>query len=337
MKKSIKKNAKTNQKMSIEVKNLSKTFEKSIRRKGIKGFFMPQKQVFTAVNNISFSVKQGECIGFIGQNGAGKSTTIKMLTGILYPTSGMIRVAGMNPSKERSKVAYKIGCMFGQKSSLQMHLTAMDSFHLLGAMYDIPKTKLENKISCLINELEIGEYVNLPVRKLSLGQRMICEIAATLLHEPEILFLDEPTIGLDIKVKERVRQVIRRINEKFKTTIFLTSHDLDDIEKVCNRIIMIDNGKVVKDESLENLKKEYFNQRLITITYEEDMNDKVTNYKDAKVENNKITIRVDTNQVTIQEILRRYMKLGTIVDMETTAIPLTEVILKMYSTKEVTT
>lgn len=245
-------------KKSIEVKNLTKTFEKTIRGKGIKGFFMPKKQKFTAVDNISFSVNKGECVGFIGQNGAGKSTTIKMLTGILYPSSGTIRVAGMEPSKERSKVAYKIGCMFGQKSSLQMHLTAMDSFYLLGAMYDIPKNKLEEKISRLIKELEIGEYVNLPVRKLSLGQRMICEIAATLLHEPEILFLDEPTIGLDIKVKERVRRVIKKVNENFGTTIFLTSHDLDDIEKVCHRIIMIDNGKIVKDESLDNMKKEAF-------------------------------------------------------------------------------
>ena len=253
MKKSKKKFEKTNQKMSIEVKNLTKTFEKTIRGKGLKGFFLPEKQRFTAVDNISFSIKQGECVGFIGQNGAGKSTTIKMLTGILYPTSGTVRVAGMEPSKERSKVAYKIGCMFGQKSSLQMHLTAMDSFQLLGAMYDIPKDKLNKKISRLINELEIGEYVNLPVRKLSLGQRMICEIAATLLHEPEILFLDEPTIGLDIKVKERVRDVIRKVNETFKTTIFLTSHDLDDIEKVCHRIILIDAGKIVKDESLDNL------------------------------------------------------------------------------------
>lgn len=249
----IEKTEKTNQKLSIEVKNLSKTFEKTIRGKGLKGFFFPEKQRFTAVDNISFSIKQGECVGFIGQNGAGKSTTIKMLTGILYPTSGTVRVAGMEPSKERSKVAYKIGCMFGQKSSLQMHLTAMDSFQLLGAMYDIPKDKLNKKISRLINELEIGEYVNLPVRKLSLGQRMICEIAATLLHEPEILFLDEPTIGLDIKVKERVREVIRKVNENFKTTIFLTSHDLDDIEKVCHRIIVIDAGKIVKDESLDNL------------------------------------------------------------------------------------
>lgn len=253
MKKSKKKFEKTNQKMSIEVKNLTKTFEKTIRGKGLKGFFLPEKQRFTAVDNISFSIKQGECVGFIGQNGAGKSTTIKMLTGILYPTSGTVRVAGMEPSKERSKVAYKIGCMFGQKSSLQMHLTAMDSFQLLGAMYDIPKDKLNKKISRLINELEIGEYVNLPVRKLSLGQRMICEIAATLLHEPEILFLDEPTIGLDIKVKERVRDVIRKVNETFKTTIFLTSHDLDDIEKVCHRIIVIDAGKIVKDESLDSL------------------------------------------------------------------------------------
>lgn len=321
-------------KKSIEVRNLTKTFEKSIRGKGLKGFFYPEKRTFTAVDNISFSIQEGECVGFIGENGAGKSTTIKMMTGILHPTKGYIRVAGMNSAEERSKVAYKIGCVFGQKSSLQMHLSAMDSFRLAGAMYDIPKDKLEKKISQLINELKIGEYVNMPVRKLSLGQRMICDIALTLIHEPEILFLDEPTIGLDIKVKERVRKVIRKVNEKFNTTIFLTSHDLDDIERICDRIIIIDSGKIVKDATLDTLKKEYLNKKIITLTYEENVDSKVTNCEDVSVEGNKVTVKIDTNFVTVQEVLTRYMKLGNIVDMESTTVPLSEVILKLYSEKE---
>ena len=205
----------------IEVKNLSKKFIKKINGRGLKGIIFPEKKEYEAVKNINLKVKKGEIIAFVGPNGAGKSTTIKMLTGIIHPTSGEISVAGFNPTKDRKKMAYKIGCMFGQKSSLWMHLPAIDTYKLYGAMYDIPKEELEKRINEIIKTFGIEEIINIPVRKLSLGQRMICEIAGIMLHKPEILFLDEPTIGLDIVVKEKVRNAILKVNKELNTTIFL--------------------------------------------------------------------------------------------------------------------
>ena len=177
-----------------------------------------------------------------------------MMTGIIYPTNGSIKVLGFNPTKDRKKLAYKIGCMFGQKSQLWMHLPALDSYKLLGAMYDIPDKELNKRIEELTELFDIKDLLHIPVRKLSLGQRMICEICAIMLHKPEIIFLDEPTIGLDIVVKRKVREVIRKINKENNTTIFLTSHDIGDVEKLCERLIIIDHGTVIKDESISNLK-----------------------------------------------------------------------------------
>ena len=247
--------------MIIKVENLEKVFIKTIKQ----GYFKKVKKEYKAVNNISFNVDEGEIIAFVGPNGAGKSTTIKMLSGILHPTHGDITVAGLNPIKDRKKLAYKIGCMFGQKSSLWMHLPAIDTYKLYGSMYDIPDEELNKRIEEIIELFSLQEIINIPVRKLSLGQRMICEIGLIMLHKPQILFLDEPTIGLDIVVKEKVRKAILDIHKKTNTTIFLTSHDLGDIERICKRIIIIDKGQIIKDESIEELKKEYLSEKIITI------------------------------------------------------------------------
>jgi len=283
----------------IEVKNLKKVFKKEIRKKGIKGLLFKDKKEFTAVNDISFSINRGEIVAFVGPNGAGKSTTIKMLTGIVHPTSGEINVNGLNPTDERKKLAYEIGCMFGQKSSLWMHLPAIDTYKLIGAMYDIPKDVLDKRIKEIVEVFGIEEIIHMPVRKLSLGQRMICEIAAIMLHKPQILFLDEPTIGLDIVVKEKVRQAILDVNKKLGTTIFLTSHDLGDVEKVCNRIIIIDNGMIIKDESIEKLKKEYMSEKFITITYEENIEDVEFENNIISKKDNKVVIKVDTELMSV--------------------------------------
>lgn len=253
----------------IEVKNLKKTFQKKVKLPGVKNFFKPRIEEFTAVDDISFSVKKGERIAFVGPNGAGKSTTIKMITGILHPTNGTIKVAGLDPIKDRKKVAYKIGCLFGQKSSLWMHLTAFDSYKLFGAIYDLDEDITLKRINHLVELFEIEDLIHTPVRKLSLGQRMICEIVGILLHEPEIIFLDEPTIGLDIVVKEKVRQLIKDINEKSNVTVFLTSHDVSDIEKLCDRVVIIDKGKIVIDENINVLKKKYLKKKVITVKQEE--------------------------------------------------------------------
>lgn len=253
----------------IEVKNLKKTFERKEKGKGFKNFFNPKVTQYKAVDNVSFDVCKGERIAFVGPNGAGKSTTIKMLTGILHPTEGEIKVAGYNPATQRKKVAYKIGCLFGQKSSLWMHLPAIDSYKLFGAIYDLDDDIALKRINHLIETFKIQDLVNIPVRRLSLGQRMICEIVGVLIHEPEIIFLDEPTIGLDIVVKERVRELIKEINEKSNVTVFLTSHDVSDIEKLCDRVIIIDKGKIVIDEKIETLKEKYLKKKTITIREEE--------------------------------------------------------------------
>ena len=253
----------------IEVKGLKKTFQKKVKLPGFKNFFNPKIEEFKAVDDISFKVNKGEIIAFVGPNGAGKSTTIKMLTGILHPTEGTIKVAGLDPIKDRKKVAYKIGCLFGQKSSLWMHLTAFDSYKLFGAIYDLDADTTLKRINHLVEMFGIEELIHMPVRKLSLGQRMICEIVGVLLHEPEIIFLDEPTIGLDIVVKEKVRQLIKDINEKSGVTVFLTSHDVSDIEKLCDRVVIIDRGRIVIDESIKNLKAKYSKTKVVTVRQEE--------------------------------------------------------------------
>lgn len=258
-----------NEEFAIEVNNLSKVFERKIKEKGLKGLFSAETQTFNAVNEISFKVKKGEKVAFVGPNGAGKSTTIKMLTGIIHPTNGEVKVAGFDPVNERKQMAYKIGCMFGQKSSLWMHLSAMDSYKLFGAIYDMDEKTAQKRINYLVETFKIKDLVDIPVRKLSLGQRMICEIVGVLIHEPEIIFLDEPTIGLDIVVKERLRNLIKEINEKSNVTVFLTSHDVGDIEKLCDRVIIIDKGKIVIDEDINKLKEKYMKTETITIRKEE--------------------------------------------------------------------
>lgn len=243
---------------AIETENLSKTFCIRQKEKGmagsLKAIFNPQIQHIKAVDRISFQVEEGEILAFIGPNGAGKSTTIKMLTGILCPDEGSIRVLGFDPSRQRKRLAYEIGTVFGQKEQLWTHLTPYDNFSFFGAVYDIPDRELKKRIDELSDTFELSAFINTPVRNLSLGQRIRCEIVASLIHRPRILFLDEPTIGLDPVVKETIRSLIRQMNQTFHTTIFLTSHDTGDIEKLCRRIIIINNGQIVLNDSMAHLK-----------------------------------------------------------------------------------
>lgn len=315
----------------IEVKNLRKTFTKVKKKKGLKGFFFPDKEKFEAVQDICFSVKKGELVAFVGPNGAGKSTTIKMLTGIIHPSSGEITVASLNPTKDRKKLAYKIGCMFGQKSSLWMHLPAIDTYKLYGAMYDIESKELDKRIDEIVKMFDLQEIIHMPVRKLSLGQRMICEIGAIMLHKPEILFLDEPTIGLDIVVKEKVRNAILKVNQTQNTTIFLTSHDLGDIEKICERIVIIDNGRIIKDESIENLKSEYLQERYVTLVYDENIENIDFDYRINGKDGNKVMIKVDTSKQAMADVISKFMKYGNVIDMEAMPVPLEEVIYDIYT------
>jgi ABC-2 type transport system ATP-binding protein len=247
--------------MSIEVNKLSKSFAVRESEPGIfgalKGLFRGKRRRIVAIRELDFSIQPGERVAFIGPNGAGKSTTIKMLTGILHPTSGKVSVLGLVPWKERKALGFKIGTVFGQRSQLWYHLPPSDTFHLLSKIYEIEKGVFQKRLKELIGIFEIGPFLNTPVRQLSLGERMRCEIVASLLHEPDILFLDEPTIGLDINAKLKIRSLLNRLSKESGTTLFLTSHDTADIEQVCNRVIVLDKGAIIWDSSLSELKAKY--------------------------------------------------------------------------------
>ena len=318
----------------IEVKNLNKKFKIKEKEKGLKGsiksIFKPKYKTINAVNNINFEIEQGEILAFIGPNGAGKSTTIKMLTGILYPTEGEIKVIGLDPSKQRKQLAYKIGTVFGQKEQLWTHLTPYDNFKFFGAIYDIPDKEIEERIAELIATFELEKFINTPVRNLSLGQRIRCEMVAALIHKPEILFLDEPTIGLDPVVKENIRKLIKKMNKEYNTTIFLTSHDVGDIEKLCKRVIIINNGKIIMDDSMTNLKYQYLNKKIIEVKMKEKIELKEEDgIKILKDKGNQFKIELDSKKKSVTDVIKM-LEADNIIDINISSIPLEEIITQIY-------
>ena len=322
----------------ITVKNLSKDFKVKIKEKGLKGslksLVKPKYKIIKAVKNISFSVEKGEMIAFIGPNGAGKSTSIKMMTGILYPNKGEIDVLGLDPRKNRKKLAYEIGCVFGQKEQLWMHLTPYDNFKFFGAIYDIPNSRVEKKIKELSDLFELEEFINTPVRNLSLGQRIRCEIVASLIHEPKVLFLDEPTIGLDPVVKENIRVLIKRMNKEYKTTVVLTSHDVSDIEKLCKRVIIINKGQVVLDDTMENLKYHYLNKKIIDVKMKEKINlDEVDGINILKDKDYNLKLEVDLKKKSISDAIK-LLNPDSIIDINISNVPLEQIISNIYKDGE---
>ncbi|BCB02782.1 ABC transporter ATP-binding protein [Bacillus sp. KH172YL63] len=259
---------------AIEVNHLRKEFKAFSSRSGLKGafrdLFTRQYKIVPAVNDISFHVKQGEMVGYIGENGAGKSTTIKMLTGILTPTGGELTVNGMNPHRDREKFVQTIGVVFGQRSQLWWDIAVQESFQLLKKVYKVSDEQYKEHMDHVIETLDIGPLLDKPVRKLSLGQRMRCELAAALVHNPPLLFLDEPTIGLDVLVKLKIRQFLKEINEKYNTTILLTTHDLTDIEALCERVVMLDEGSIIYDGELSRLKENWGDQKEVVFQFLDD-------------------------------------------------------------------
>lgn len=318
----------------IEVKNISKNFKVKIKEKGFKGsiksIFKPRFKEIEAVKNISFNVNEGEMIAFIGPNGAGKSTTIKMLTGILYPTSGEINILGINPTKNRKKLAYKIGTVFGQKEQLWMHLTPYDNFKFFGAIYDLKEKEIEEKIEEFSKVFDLEKFINTPVRNLSLGQRIRCEIVASLIHEPKILFLDEPTIGLDPVVKENIRKLIKKMNKEYNTTIFLTSHDVGDIEKLCKRVIIINDGKIILDDDMKKLKYHYLNKKIIEVKSKKKINMK--NEEGIEIiKNNDFSLKleIDIEKKNVMDIIK-LIEPDNIIDINISNIPLENIITEIY-------
>lgn len=321
---------------SIIVSGLSKKFSFPAKNQShgwIKNLFAPEIKEIKAVDNISFSVKSGERLAFIGPNGAGKSTTIKMLTGILFPTSGEINVLGLNPQKDRKKLAYKIGTVFGQRSQLIPNLPLVDSLEFFGVMYDLSDEETKKRITELADIFDLNNFIDQPVRKLSLGQRMRAEIAASLIHKPEIIFLDEPTIGLDVVAKKSLRDLLLKINEKEKTTIFLTSHDVGDIEYLCERTIIVNDGTIIKDLPTQELARVFVREKYIDITPETNFDSfpelpKGISY--VMKGEDKITVIVDVDKVGVQESLHKLLDLFKVDDIDVYDMGLESVIRNIY-------
>lgn len=257
----------------IEVRNVKKYYRIAKREKGLftafRHLFQRKYEVKKAVDDISFTIREGEIVGFIGPNGAGKSTTIKMLSGILYPDAGEIVIDGYIPYKQRKEYVKNIGVVFGQKSQLNWDLPLIESFELLKYIYKIPEETYRQNLEKFTELLDMQDFMNQPVRQLSLGQRMRGDIVAALLHSPKIVFFDEPTIGLDVVAKERIREFIRYMNETEKTTMIFTTHDMQDIEKVCSRLIIIDNGKKIYDGGVEEIRNQYASAKNIELLLED--------------------------------------------------------------------
>ncbi|MFE1261512.1 ATP-binding cassette domain-containing protein [Streptomyces albogriseolus] len=248
----------------IALERVEKVFD--VRRR--KGLLRRERHQVRAVDSISFTVARGEMVGYIGPNGAGKSTTIKMLTGILTPSGGRLRVAGIDPSRERTRLAHRIGVVFGQRTTLWWDLPLIDSYKLMHRMYRIPGARYRENLARMVELLDLGDLLEVPVRQLSLGQRMRGDIAAALLHDPEVLYLDEPTIGLDVVSKTRVREFLRQVNAERSTTVLLTTHDLQDIEQVCSRVMVIDHGRLVYDGALAGLHEVGESERTLVVDLE---------------------------------------------------------------------
>lgn len=318
----------------IYVNNISKQFKLAQRPSGLKNairsFFKRDYKIIDAIKNVSFKINKGEIVGYIGPNGAGKSTTIKILSGILVPDSGVCKVKGFVPYNERDKYVKHIGVVFGQRSQLWWDIPAEDTFDLLKDVYDIPNDKFIKIKNELIEKLNLKDFINVPVRQLSLGQRMRLEIAASLLHSPEILFLDEPTIGLDAVSKTIVRDFIKKLNKEKKTTVILTTHDMSDIEALAKRIILIGKGTVLYDGSLKSLKNKYDNNKYITVNTKDkiDVKNKGIIKKEKISEGYKFTI--DSKIINISDFLNLISKNISIDDVEIENENIDNIIVKLY-------
>lgn len=324
----------------IDVQNLSKTFKITKRKTGFTGalanIFHPEHEHKKAVDNISFKINEGEMVGFIGPNGAGKSTTVKMLSGILYPDSGQINVAGYIPHKQRKDYVANIGVVFGQKSQISWDLSPLDSYEVIKHIYKIPDKLYKENLQRFTDLLDMQSFIKQPVRQLSLGQRMRADIAAALLHSPKIVFFDEPTIGIDVVGKEKIRSFIKALNKSDNVTMIFTTHDMQDIEKTCERLIIIDDGKKLYDGSLENIKQNYVSSRIIEAEFDElpSIID-IPNIKVCDVENNKMKklIMFDTCKTDINTLMSTLLNDYSIKDISVKEPEIDAIISDIYQGK----
>ncbi len=320
----------------IEVNNISKSFRVSKRSAGIPGMLanmiVPKYEERKAVNGVSFSIEKGEMVGFIGPNGAGKSTTIKMLSGILCPDQGSIVVNGYVPYQQRKSYVAGIGVVFGQKSQLQWDLPVIDSFELLKAIYRIPEEKYRKNLDRFVEMLDMGGFVNQPVRQLSLGQRMRADIVAALLHSPQIVFFDEPTIGVDVLGKETIREFIRELNAEDEVTMLFTTHDMQDIEKTCKRLIIIDKGAKMYDGSLQEIREKYGTSRQLVVEFVEETEVlPMENVVITNVEDRKKSFAFDNAKVNINELMSHLLSRYNVRDLTVKEPEIESIIQRMYN------
>lgn len=322
---------------AINVTNLNKFFKPKRKAAGIKAsinsLFKPDYYTVEAVRNLSFQMDPGELLGFIGPNGAGKSTTIKILTGILYPSSGEVSVLGYIPWKERQKLAFHIGTVFGQRPQLWYHLPAIDTLVLFGKIFEMEDNEVKKRIGFLEEAFDLGDLLNTPVRKLSLGQRMRCEVAASLLHKPKLLLLDEPSIGLDVVAKQMLRDIIRDMSKLENVGVLLTSHDAGDLEALCHRVIVINHGQIVYQDKVSNLKRKFLTHKLVEVRYAEELSPdfSLKGMETLKVGKYGVKLRFDTQDTAAESVLTQLSAAGTLVDITISDPPLEEVIGMIYA------
>ena len=331
----------------IQVEHLEKYFKKTIKQPGfigsVKSLFHSQKEIVKAVDDISFHVDKGEILGFIGPNGAGKSTVIKMLTGILTPTGGSCVINGQNPQKNRKKYVKEIGVVFGQRTQLWWDLPLTETYTVLKEIYEIDDAQFKKQMAFLNEVLELDPFITSPVRTLSLGQRMRADIAASLLHSPKVLFLDEPTIGLDVVVKDNIRKAISKINQEEGTTVILTTHDLEDISSLCKRIVMIDHGKKVYDGSLYNLKQRYGQMRELNFEAVDSQSVGLLDYANTFAANGldegdltvtsegaMVSVGFNTDKISVEQMLNYTLGKVHVKDINVKDADIEEIIRRLY-------
>ena len=324
----------------IQLEGISKSFKVAERSAGFKqaakALFVRKHRTVEALSDISFTINEGEIVGYIGPNGAGKSTTIKVMSGVLVPDRGKCSIMGYNPWKDRAAYVKNIGVVFGQRSQLWWDVPVIDSYELLRDIYKIPRAEYKSNLDMLIDTLDLQSIIHMPVRQLSLGQRMRCEIAASLLHSPKVLFLDEPTIGLDAVSKIAVRQFIKTINEQKGVTVILTTHDMHDIEALANRILMIGKGTLLYDGSLQELRSRFGTQRTITIDFERHGQPVyIAGTEQLSWTPERAVYSFDNEQIQVAQVIAKLSEQVNLLDVSIDTKPIDEIIVQLYKEHQI--
>ena len=319
---------------TIHVQHLVKQFQVHHKEPGLQGslkaLFKREYKNIDAVNDISFQIEQGELIGFIGPNGAGKTTTLKTLSGLLYPTSGEVKVLGYTPYERKHDFLKQISLVMGQKNQLFWDLPAIETFNLNKEIYEVPSTRYKQVLDELVDMLDVKDIINQQVRKLSLGQRMKCELIASLIHTPKVLFLDEPTIGLDVVMQKKLRQFIKEYNQQYNSTIILTSHYMGDVQELCDRVIIIDHGKLGYDGKLDDLVKKYAKHKTITLIFlKEVAKDKLKTYGQL-IEYEPLRAVFEVNREDVRDVASKLLKDLPIDDLDISETPIEEIIRQVF-------